>query len=360
MMTDFSISPENLSDPLFWFISILTSLVQGGFIIGGVIFICIGLLMAYSELFTSKDQRITKAKIIGVRAGKPISSNSKGQIYYPVFEYVGDNGQIIQAESLSGSSYLRNKFPGDFTKIKVSHDSPDWVSPVGKIWLIIALVFCAVGGVVIFGATTFAKVTYITLGVWGYFILQILFKLRKIVIPKRLRESKANFRIRINQKRDDQRKSLPLLDKNDVFLLLKEEDRIQQRIYPLALLIAVGFIASGYFFYDKENKFIMQANVTTGTYAHLESSQPRVTYYTQDGNKQTYRDEFFRFFPSSYSLNAGDEIQVYYVPSSPSKAVIGRGIWQGLYYKILMGFGVLMLVQSIMAASRRKNRMSRI
>ncbi len=358
---DFFISSHDIGDPFFWIQSILISLAQGGFILGGLIFLGLGLLMTYSEIFMGKDQRIAKAKIIGVRVENSKTTSSNENMYYPVFEYVGDNGQITQAESLSGSSYLRDKIPGRFVKVKVDADTQDWVSPVGLVWLIISIIFVGVGGGMIFGAATFAKITFITIGVWGLFFLQIALKVRKskIIIPKGLRGTKESFKIRLNHQRNDKRKTLPLLSAQDVAILLKKEDLLQQRLYPLVLLVAMAIIVGGYYLYDKENKFIERANMSTGKYVKGNGGY-KIIYRDESNRKLSYRDEFARFFPSSFSVTSGDKVQVYYLPTSPSEVVVNRGIWQGLYYKGLMGLGLLILLQSTISAVRRKSRMSRI
>ncbi|MDD3021392.1 MAG: hypothetical protein PHX61_10535 [Alphaproteobacteria bacterium] len=359
---DFFISSHDMGDPFFWIQSILISLAQGGFILGGLIFLGLGLLMTYSEIFMGKDQRITKAKIIGVRVENSKTTSSNQNMYYPVFEYVGDNGQITQAESLSGSSNLRNKIPGSFVKVKVDADTQDWVSPVGLVWLIISIIFVGVGGGMIFGAATFAKITFITIGVWGLFFLQIALKVRKskIIIPKGLRGTKESFKIRLNHQRNDKRKTLPLLSAQDVAILLKKEDLLQQRLYPLVLLVAMAIIAGGYHLYDKEKKFIESANVTTGKYVKGNGGYTKIIYRDESNRKLSYRDEFARFFPSSFSVNSGSKVRVYYLPESPSEVVVNRDIWQGLYYKMLMWIGLLVLIQSTISSIRRKSRMSRI
>jgi len=177
--------------------TIFVSYVQGIFLFIGAIVSVLGAAILWKETFSGKNDRFFTAKIIGVRSGlSSLQENGKSTIYYPVFEYVNGHGQIVEAESLSGSSLLRNKFPGTKVKIKVDMETPDWGSPVGFGWKIGGLIGFLFGIGLIYGGISFQPITVITIAVWLIAAAKPILKFRKIVIPKSDPLSKFDFKIK--------------------------------------------------------------------------------------------------------------------------------------------------------------------
>ncbi|GEM_PF-6865448 len=347
-------------DSFNWFFllwNIFTAYIQGVFVLGGLILWALGLLIIFADFLKLSGQRMTKAKIIGVRARSSEHKNRSSTIYYPVFEYVDDNGQMVKAESLSGSSLLKNKIPGSYTRIKVIKDSPNWVTPTGYVWPIIALILIFAGNCLLYGTLTFAPLTTVTFCVWFLGAAHLAFKLKKIFIPKNLRETKIKFMNRKLHQRDSERKSLPMLDGTAVALLLRKHDKEQQAIFPIIVLFALGCIYGGYYFLEKENTFIQTASVVTGKYSSASGTERKITYKDSSGTKFKKTDEFSQFFPTTYSE---PETEIYLSPNNPNIYVIGRGLWQGVYYKLLMAVGGMSLFQSILSFLKRRQRLSRI
>ncbi len=341
------------------FSNILTAYVSGVFIIVGLGVALLGIFIAYSETFSSKTDKIITATIAGVRLCDNKSDSDSQTLYYPVFEYVGEDGQIKQVESLSGSSYLRNKIPGTRLKIRLSSNKDGWASPVGMAGIYIGLTLMLFGLAFVGAGASFVPKTTVTLCVWGIAVLHLGNKLRKIVIPKNLRETKEQWRARITKEDDTSRKFIPMLGRQDVVRMLRKLDTTQQITTFVSMLVALGMMYGGYYFYDKEQKFIETAVLTDSSGYSRDSSgeYTQLTYTDQNGQTHTGRDAWSHIFLDNQGSN---EAQVYYSPQNPDDFVVARGRWQSGLYKVLMGLGGIIFVSNLMSYFRLRNRLSQM
>lgn len=336
---------------------ILFAYMQGAMMVMGATVFALAILIFFAERASGASQRIVKARIIGVRTGSTKTSDTPSTIYYPVFEYVDNDGQRVQAESFSGSSLLKDKIPNSYVFVKIDSDTPGWASPVGNVWSIIAFIMALVGVALIAGPLSFANYNVVTYTVWGLVALQAIRKGRKLFIPAKLREAKKKFMEGKMMVHDETRQTLPMMDFVSVSALIQKQDKVALAMLPVALLIFCGMIGSGYYLNDKEQKFIAAANQTTGTYDLSDDNFRKIEYIDQNGEKHHKYDDYSRLYPSTFHTGKTD---IFYQPDKPGTIVIGRGIWQGLYYKLLMGFGALLLFSSLKDAARRRRRLSRI
>ncbi|HOO52008.1 MAG TPA: hypothetical protein PLK94_12030 [Alphaproteobacteria bacterium] len=302
------------------------------------------------------------AKIIGVRVGSPsvgtgAGKTSRSTIYYPVFEYRDRHGKTIVAESLSGSSLLRNKIPGTKVKVKVDEESPEWVSPKSAIWIIIPLLMLGISIGMGIGLYSLHDITPVTVIVWVLIAIHFLWGRRKFLPPQNMHLNKFEFKLKKKAERDEKRKSLVMLNADEVALILKKEDRFQQIALPFVLIIACALLYGGHYLDRQQQDFIASAVSVEGTYEEMSGIERRVLYKSPKGKLIKKRDPLAKLFPSTRSAKT---IRVYHSRSSAYNAVIDRGIWQGAEFKLMMGVGGLILFQSIMAAFRRRSRMSRM
>ncbi|MDY0028451.1 MAG: hypothetical protein RBR86_00765 [Pseudobdellovibrionaceae bacterium] len=345
-----------------WFIvfkAIIVAYVQGVFLFIGLIIALLGCAVLWREIFSGKNHRFYSAKITGVRSGfSSLKEGGRSAIYYPVFEYVDRHGQLIMAESLSGSSLLRNKFPGTTVKVKVDIETPDWVTSVGIGWKIGGAIGLLCGLAMILGGTFFQSITALTLVIWGLMAIKPLLKLRKIIIPRKDRLSKFDFKILRKTERNNDRKDLPILSKDDVLVLLRKEDRSQQLIFPFVVLIACGIIYAGFGFLQTQDDMLSSYESVDGVYVGEKSfPERRIEFVTKQGIQIRLTDDFAGLYPSTFSTQA---VSVYYDPANPYRHVVSRGIWQGAGFKLMIGLGGLMLLQSLRSALRRRSRWHRV
>lgn len=341
---------------IFEIVSLLfTAYFSGALFIAGLVTTGLAGLILYAEL-KSDDQEI-KAKIVGVRESQPSSTDEEGRVYYPVFEILDSHGMPKRLESRSGSSLLSNKVPGSSVRVKINEENPDWATPVGKTWIIIGIIIFLVGMGCFAGAWTLTESSLITWCVWALMGLWSIRKIRKIILPKDLRSAKKKFMKERKESDFETRTALPLIDEQGFRQLIRKQDKTQLVMSPLAILVACGIIYAGYHLQEQEQKFFADTNITTGTYDRTDKHFPKVTYTDDTGAHHEIYDEYSRIYPSTIMATTA---KVHYKKANSEDAVVGRGIWQGLYWKLLMAFGAFMLVQTLVSVSKTRKRLSRI
>ncbi len=187
---------------------IFTGAISGFFLLAGSVVIFFGGLVAYIELFPNKEDRVVKATIKGVRAK---TGDDGTAMNYPVFEYVDSDGVTKEAESLSGTSSLADKVPGTQVRIRLNGNKPGWATQLGMSGLILGLGFLLFGLLLGFIAVHFiATLNPTTYIMWFLVFAYFGNKVRKIIIPKSLRETREAWKARRLTEDNTDRKSLPM------------------------------------------------------------------------------------------------------------------------------------------------------
>lgn len=200
---------------------LVTGALSGLFLLAASVMVFFGGLVAYIELFPNKADRVVKATIKGVRSK---IGNDGGAMNYPVFEYVDTDGVTKTAESLAGSSSLTDKIPGTQVRIRLNGNKPGWATQLGMSGLILGLGFFLFGGLLGYIAVeiiaTLNPTTYV---MWALVLLHFGNKVRKMIIPKSLRETKEAWQSRKTKEDNTDRQSLPMLGRSEVKRKLGQE-----------------------------------------------------------------------------------------------------------------------------------------
>lgn len=200
---------------------LLTGALSGLFLLASGVMIFFGGLVAYIELFPNKADRVVKATIKGVRSRIDDNGNP---LNYPVFEYVDTDGDTKMAESLSGSSSLADKIPGTQVRIRLSGSKQGWATQLGMSGLILGFGFFLfgwlLGYIAIVIIATLNPTTYL---MWALVLLHFGNKVRKIIIPKSLRETKDAWKTRRLKEDNTDRQSMPMMGRAEVKQKLGQE-----------------------------------------------------------------------------------------------------------------------------------------
>lgn len=346
-------------DFLTVFVTVFFAYVEALFIVFGLVLVGIGSLILASEMRSTSGQKVVRSTIIGVRR--------RGDIYFPVFEYTGLNGETIRAESSSGSSALGDKVPGTHALIKVSDDDPSWATPRGYLFSLIAFFLLAVGSCMIGGAFYFAEWTFVTAAVWGAVAVHFLLKIRKIIIPKGQRLSAMQFKFKMKTERDLERSSLPLLQMGDIFPLLRTEQRRIYRSAPMMVIIALMMAGYGYHGYSSSTNIMAHGIKTEATLlSKPERTGGNIEYLDYSGRTIRVNDRYIDLYAEVQRLAFGIDVSapkalnVVYLADNPKDAIIEKGVFQELDNKALLLLGGLLFFQSLKTFLKYRRLSSRV
>lgn len=314
----------------------------------GSAFALIGLALLAKHFLSDRKSKRVKVKLVGVRVAERTNGHRKSSIYYPVFEYVGPNGNLIRAECDSGSSFLSNKIPGKKLTVFISEDRPYQASIPGKGLLIFGLIFAAIGGGLIYHSLTAFSFTPISIPGGGLLLLWMAYKLSKIIKPKDEWETFKQFRERTGKEFIEKREALPFLGKAEIFDLLKKQDTAFKRNMPLMVLIAFGLIGGGVWVGKSTFRMTTLGAQAPGVVVGLKKSRnsdsttyyPLVKFKDQHGIYTQFQDQVGSSPPA---YHAGEDVMVYYMAADPRIAMIDRGIWNWTFTAILGALGLLIL-----------------
>lgn len=338
---------------------IFMAYIGGVFLLAGAAIFFVGLLFIYDHFRSGSGYKIVNATIAGVRTVAKTFGNKTSNMYYAVFEYVGDRGEMVQAESLEGTSNLRSYILGTRIKIRLDNNRLGWATPINNNGLYISLFLIILAGGMITTVLHFISLSYVTYVVWGVVVLHLGNKFRKIITPKNLRETNEAFRTRILQRDNAERLSIPLLGKDTVLKEVKKMDGQQLATYPLAFIFSLTVMLGGLYLMNRETVFITNAATAEGSYSVGQNTNGKpttMTFVTAREETIVAQDPWSHIFLPESTRNA---VQVYYNPESPNEFVVARGLWQGALYKLMMGFGTFMLIQSLLSYRKLRQRMTR-
>lgn len=326
---------------------------------GSLICFLLGALMMYSNYHSNAGDYKVRARITGFRSGngKLNAGNDDGTMFYPVYEYTDRNGQTIQAESNSGSSAMNPKLIGTSVMIQVNPATPQRASTPMPIFLIIGAMLLLMGSVMFYSAISIYPVNGYTWMMSAAGLLYLGYKIKKIIKPKEQRESKDEFRARIDKEFIENREAMPLLGRTETAEIIRKRDLIAQRMAPVVFLISIGILAAGYYFGKDVAMMTANGARTSGELVRYEAqrdSEGTTTYkpyvrYTDTAQAiHTFGD---KFSSSARPYAAGDAVPVLYLEGQ-DKAMIDRGLWNWALPGGLLLVGLLCLLGAISSHSK--------
>lgn len=334
--------------------------MQIGFIFGSLICFLLGALMIYSNYHRNSGDYHVRGRVTGFRSGAGkmgTNPSHDGTIFYPVYEYTDRNGQTIQAESNSGSSAMNPKLIGTTVMIKVNPAIPHRADTSMPIFTIVGAALLLMGSVMFYSAITIYPVNGYTwvMGTTG--LLYFAYKIKKIIKPKEQRETKDEFRARIDKEFLEKREAMPLLGRTEVADITRKRSLIAQRTAPVIFLISIGILAAGYYFGKDVALMTATGARTSGELVRYEAQQdsegtvtykPYVRYTDSTQTIHTFGD---KFSSSARPYSTGDSVPVLYLEGQ-DKAMIDRGLWNWALPGGFLLVGLLCLLGAISARSK--------
>ncbi len=336
------------------FINIIFSIIQTTMFFFSAICLLLGTLMLIFPLFKSAGDRKVLAKIVAIRAGsgKEMENGAK-DMYYPVYEYKGQDGQLIQAESDWGSSSLTDKIIGTQATVTVNPAQPNKVKTFSVIMIVLALFFIGAGsGLGFMGLNTFeiTPYTYAALALGFVFLVR---KISKAILPKEQRKTKEVFMKESTSKRQ----ALPILENHQIRKMLSNQTALAQTVAKA--LVAIGLILCGGSYYLAAEPLDLQRNGigAEGTVVGYETvSDQDGTYYQP---KIEYRDQAqtSHVFTNSYGTklqrySIGERVQILYLPEG--KAMI-KGDWLRWIIPAFLAFcGIMSFVSALSTITKSR------
>ncbi len=298
----------------------------------GTICLAFGGLFCAGKFFTRKsgDLRV-KARIVAIRAGTSNLEDNKSGMFYPVYEYIAQNGSAVRAESDWGSSSLTDKKIGTSTYVYVDPANPTKVKTEMPILFVIGLFFLIFAAGLYYAALTIFPVTRFT----GFGVLAALviaaYKFKKIIIPKHLRLSKDDFRKKIDARFMQERQALPLLGQQEVTKVQRTQDGMVRKAAPILLILALGLIGGGFFMGHETISLTLDGVPTRGKVVDYKSIQgkkgtfysPVVSYIDAQGTPHT----FVNYVSASRRMySIGEDVPVVYLAGQETAMIDGSVI----------------------------------
>lgn len=335
--------------------------LMAGLSTGGLGVLCIG-----GHFYTvAKSEKISVA-ISGVRVEKKTAKSGRtNDMYYAQIEYVAPNGELVQAESTSGSSSLAGKVPGRKIIALINPDKPHEFTRRG-IWLLLfgGMLFLMGVGLCYFALVHFEFTRFSALA-GLVFIGWRAVKLKRNIKPRDQWETAKKFMSRKSGALLEGREALPLLDKTEVKKRLKESSKNFVKWMPLTILIALFFCGGGWYFSLALTEMLEKGTRVPGHVVRMESNCdsegctyfPIVKFKDRQGETQQFK-EGMGSNPPTYST--GEDVTVLYRESGHAKPMIDRGIWNWMLPGALGGVGLLIilvvLIQYFGIVKRRKQQ----
>lgn len=337
------------------FINIIFSILQTTMFFFSAICLLLGTFLLIFPLFRSAGDRKVMAKIVAIRAGsgKEMENGAK-DMYYPVYEYTDQLGQLIRAESDWGSSTLTDKVVGTQATVTVNPAQPNKVKTFSVMLIVLALFFIGAGsGLGFMGLNTFEITPYTYAALAVAFILLVR-KISKAILPKEQRKTKEVFMKESTSKRQ----ALPILENQQIRKLLSNQTGLAEKMAKVLAVIGLLLCGGSYYLAAEPLELERHGISAEGNVIGYETISDRGRTYYQP--KIEYRDEtqVTHVFTNSYGTKLqrygiGERVQILYLPDG--KAMI-KGDWLRWIIPAFLAFcGIMSFVSafSTITKSRR-------
>ena len=331
----------------------------GGSLLGGI-----GLAFFVDSFLFRRRAVKKRVCILGVIGKK--QAKGRQSTYWPVYEHMGGDGELIQT-SASASGSLAGNLPGGFRDVLVDPDDSYDVRSLTPIGMIVGIVCLAAGsGLFAISNTVNENMGLVSLVA---IVLVAAMGLKAVVTGKRDKPiTRGRFKQKLFAKR--KKKRIPdlskILTREDHLAALRKLDSWRRKWLPLVALLGLVILAFGAW---RGRDLILLQSVgsrTDGTVVRIESesnpgseaSQP--TYYSivqfeaASGREVTFRDAI----GSSHPIDKrGEIVRVIYDPADLERAIIDRGLWNWAIPGGCGFFGAMILAASLrglVGAHRRR------
>lgn len=322
---------------------------QVGLISAGILTGFFGLLIMGSSLYI----RICSKRYDGVIKAIRVENISetppywRERMYYAVYEYQDENGEMHEADSTSGSNDLEDKRPGKKVSLLVMPSSPGSATQDIQIWILWSLFFMGCAAVfltIAFGSFKTSVFTYLfSAGILLYFVGYAVTKAKPLQI---FNLSKKEFPQKKRGKMLNRTKNLPFIYREGWLARMRERDQFNSKYMTYFFIISFVFLGVGSYLISDIYSAINSGVKTTGQVINFASSSTGsnvkynaiVRFKDISGNEIEFRD---RAGSSSPLDSVGDTVNVLYSPQNKFKPFIDRGFWNWLVPGIFLVSGVL-------------------
>jgi hypothetical protein len=333
----------------------------GGLMLGGIGFA----FFVDSWLFRHRAVK-KRARILGV-IGKKQGKGAQ-TTYWPVYEHMGDNGELIQTRA-SASGSLAGNLPGTFRDVNVDSEDPYDVRSLTPIGMIVGVICLTLGA----GLIAISHAVNENMGLVSLVAIALAaaMGIKRYVTSKRgkpITRGRLKRELSIRRKRKRTPDLSKVLTREDHLLALRKLDSARRKWLPLVALLGLGILAFGVW---RGSEFVVLQGIgsrTHGIVVRIEStSNPgsetdQPTYYsivrfeTADGREITFRDSIGASHPID---KRGEVVQVIYDPADLERVMIDRGLWNwaipggcGLFGALILGASL----RGVVGAYRRRTR----
>jgi hypothetical protein len=285
----------------------------GGLLLGGI-----GLAFFVDSFLFRRRAVKKRARILGVIGKKQAKGGQS--TYWPVYEHMGGNGELIQTRA-STSGSLAGNLPGGFRDVLVDPDDPYDVRSLTPIGMIVGIVCLAAGaGLFAISNTVNENMGLVSLVA---IVLVAAMGLKAVVTGKRDKPiTRGRFKQKLFAKR--KKKRIPdlskILTREDHLAALRKLDSSRRKWLPLVALLGLVILAFG----------------------------------AWRGREVTFRDAI----GSSHPIDKrGEIVRVIYDPADLDRAIIDRGLWNWAIPGGCGFFGAMILAASLrglVGAHRRR------
>lgn len=337
------------------------------FLLGALAFFGFGGVMIAGWAWPRMTYKKFPGTIVGVvekearlKRGK---KNGDNTIYYPLIEYIDENGTTIRARANSGSSLLSDKKTGKVLTIYVDPRDPQNIQIGGWGLLLIGSVFGAPG--FLFLKPFIAGFEPSLPALIAFVLFSLLLVTKGLKLFKGIKRDKpltmAEFETLKREQRQEERKQDIVLTESEVAEKIEEKTRQYVYVAPFVILVGLAMFCGGGYWAYTLNTFMQGAQRVEGRVIDMKDSYsdgsytyyPVVEFEKPDGGKSSFTDNIGTNPPS---YERGENVTVLYNPKFPYKPMIDRGIWNWVFQTGLCALGFLILVSGLAAARRRNSQ----
>lgn len=311
-----------------------------------------GLLLAHEVHWRLRATHVV-GTVVGVREMKP-------NMFSTVYRYVLPTGQSSEATSSIGSNSTKGRDTGRTVPLLVFPDRPDRVSEAGSIVAgIFGAFFALVGLWPLHAALSSGRVSLLTLGVLGAFVVCIAWKIKGKMIPAAERGSLSDWQKARREARAAELAAVPvrpieeILNSPEVRARRIKDRKSYRVIAPIITVAGIALLVLAVHLVREVSQRDSTGLRATGEVIALQddsTSTDSTTYhavvrFAAAGDTVEFKDSVGSNPPGHH---VGDKVTVLYRSQSPHEtAVIDRGAWNWLPATLVAAFGLLLLFAAL-------------
>ena len=331
------------------------------FLIVGLAFLGVGILIIASEAKDRRDTVPVKARVIGFSYGK--SHNPNLASFHSVAEYPGRDGRKYYVEGSVSSSVPLHAVGQEVTVLVNPRDPEKAVLQSGLSYALgVALAIMGLAAIGAFWMTFRFNIFSLVMAAVILAGLGMKIKGAWRKQPMSLEAwnayKKATLAARVFT--EDARDQISWADRLRVTSAVEAHLKANRFAVPVLLLLGFGLLFLGYHFYGKTERFLQSADHAVGTVIDLsrrDSSDGNDTYSAvveyrdARGSNFKFIDPFSSSPPYYY---AGQEVQVLYNRDDPNQAQIDRGLVNYWLTALFGAMGSLFVLMGLHSARKRR------